>query len=162
MDFRFFDNYPSRRIRFLRSHDTLSLFLHDIMTCMHISKKYNEIHGGKTNLTIRNHAKILTTPSQITAKISRFYRYSRFHSFQAHSESILCIWAGTLYIENTRWVSFNIKFTRQGFENACWHREACRAMSTCVLKAEPGKLDIKRREPGILFISLPIVKHSSN
>ena len=29
--------------------------------------------------------------------------------------------------------------------------------STCVLKAEPGKLDIKRREPGILFISLPIV-----
>ena len=27
--------------------------------------------------------------------------------------------------------------------------------STCILKAEPGKLDIKRREPGILFISLP-------
>ena len=26
--------------------------------------------------------------------------------------------------------------------------------SKCVLKAEPGKLDIKRREPGILFISL--------
>ena len=64
-DFRFFDNYPSKRMRFLRSHDTLSLFLHDIMTCMHISKKYNENHGGKTNLTIRKHAKILTTPSQI-------------------------------------------------------------------------------------------------
>ena len=29
--------------------------------------------------------------------------------------------------------------------------------SACVLKAEPGKLDIKRHEPGILFISLPIV-----
>ena len=28
--------------------------------------------------------------------------------------------------------------------------------STCVLKALPDKLDIKRREPGILFISLPI------
>ena len=27
-------------------------------------------------------------------------------------------------IENTRWVSFDIKFTRQGFEDACWHREA--------------------------------------
>ena len=26
-----------------------------------------------------------------------------------------------------------------------------------VLKAEPGKLDIKRLEPGILFISLPLV-----
>ena len=30
------------------------------------------------------------------------------------------------------------------------------------LKAEPGKLDIKRREPGIRFISLPIVEHSLN
>ena len=29
--------------------------------------------------------------------------------------------------------------------------------SRYVLKAEPGKLDIKRREPGILFISLPNV-----
>ena len=29
--------------------------------------------------------------------------------------------------------------------------------STCVLKAEPGKTDIKRRTPCILFISLPIV-----
>ena len=29
--------------------------------------------------------------------------------------------------------------------------------STCVPEAEPGKLDIKRREPGILFICLPIV-----
>ena len=27
--------------------------------------------------------------------------------------------------------------------------------STSVLEAEPGKLDIRRREPGILFISLP-------
>ena len=29
--------------------------------------------------------------------------------------------------------------------------------STSVLKAEPGRLDIKIRKPGILFISLPIV-----
>ena len=29
--------------------------------------------------------------------------------------------------------------------------------STCVLKAKPGKLDTKRRKPGILFISLTIV-----
>ena len=32
--------------------------------------------------------------------------------------------------------------------------------STCVLQAEPGKLDIKRCEPGILFISLPIVENT--
>ena len=82
---------------FLRSHDTLSLILHDIMTCMYISKKYNEIHGGRTNITIRKHAKILTTPSQIEAKNSRFYRYSRFHLFQAHSESILCVLRGIVF-----------------------------------------------------------------
>ena len=29
--------------------------------------------------------------------------------------------------------------------------------STCVLKAEPGKLDIKRCEPSIVFISLQVV-----
>ena len=29
--------------------------------------------------------------------------------------------------------------------------------SICVLKAEPGKLDIKRRKPGILLFSLSIV-----
>ena len=34
--------------------------------------------------------------------------------------------------------------------------------SNFALKAEPGKLDIKRRDPGILFISLPIAEHSSN
>ena len=28
--------------------------------------------------------------------------------------------------------------------------------STCILEAEPGKLDIKRRGPGILFISLQV------
>ena len=33
-----------------------------------------------------------------------------------------------LYIENTKWVSFDIKFTRLGLENACWHPEASRAI----------------------------------
>ena len=28
--------------------------------------------------------------------------------------------------------------------------------STCALKAKLGKLDVKRQEPGILFISFPI------
>ena len=32
--------------------------------------------------------------------------------------------------------------------------------STCVLEAKPGKLDIKRREPGILFISLQSDSHT--
>ena len=31
------------------------------------------------------------------------------------------------------------------------------AMSTCVLKAEPGKLDIKRCEPGILLSVYPLL-----
>ena len=37
------------------------------------------------------------------------------------------------------------------------NRLASLAMSTSILKALPGKLDIKRREPGIIFISLPNV-----
>ena len=32
------------------------------------------------------------------------------------------------------------------------NRSASLAMSTSVLKALPGKLDIKRREPGILYL----------
>ena len=28
--------------------------------------------------------------------------------------------------------------------------------ATCILKVKPGKLDIKRQEPGILFISLQV------
>ena len=31
-------------------------------------------------------------------------------------------------LENARWVSFDIKFTRQGFENACWDCEACQSI----------------------------------
>ena len=79
-------------------------------------------------------------------------------------------------------MSFDIKFTRQGFENACLHREACRDIENSfdikftrqgfdmarlakqfksVLKAEPGKLEIKKREPGIL-LSVYLLFHSSN
>ena len=35
--------------------------------------------------------------------------------------------------------------------------QGLRSDSTRVLKAEPGKLDIKRRKPGILLISSPII-----
>ena len=32
----------------------------------------------------------------------------------------------------------------------------CLLDSTCILVAEPGKLDIKRHETGILFVSLQV------
>ena len=48
-----------------------------------------------------------------------------------------------LDIKNTRRVSFDIKFTRQGFENACWHREACRAIQHALSKPSLVKLIIK-------------------
>ena len=35
-------------------------------------------------------------------------------------------------------------------------KEASQGVATCVLEAELGKLDIKRREPRILFISLQV------
>ena len=45
-----------------------------------------------------------------------------------------------------------IKFTRLGFENACWNRSASLVMSTSILKALPGKLDIKRHSSSILYL----------
>ena len=42
-----------------------------------------------------------------------------------------------------------MEFTREGFES-----EALPSDSTCFLEAESGKLDIKRRECGILFLCL--------
>ena len=54
-------------------------------------------------------------------------------------------------------MSFDIKFTRQGFENACWHREACRAIQHAFSK--PSLVNFGTWYP---LISLPMVKHSSN
>ena len=50
-----------------------------------------------------------------------------------------------VYIENTRWASLPGKVLRTLVD------------STSNLKAEAGKLDIKRRKPGILFISLTLL-----
>ena len=62
-------------------------------------------------------------------------------------------------------MSFDNKFTRHGYENVLLTSRGLPSNSTYVLKAEPGKLNrpIKRREPGILFISLPMVSlHTSD
>ena len=53
------------------------------------------------------------------------------------------------YIENTRWVSFDIKFTRQGFENACWHREACRAIQHAFSK--PSLVNLISKDTNLVF-----------
>ena len=41
-----------KNMHFLRSHGTLSLFLHGSMTCLHITNLYNENQGERTILTI--------------------------------------------------------------------------------------------------------------
>ena len=53
------------------------------------------------------------------------------------------------YIENTRWVSFDIKFTRQGFENACWHREACWAIQHAFSK--PRLVNLISKDVNLVF-----------
>ena len=58
-------------------------------------------------------------------------------------------------IENTRWVSWYQVYQARLWECLLTSR-GLPSDSTCVLKAEPGKLDIKRRESGILFISMLI------
>ena len=48
---------------------------------------------------------------------------------------------------------FDIKFTSKASRTLVESR-GLQSDSTCILEAEPGKLDIKRLESGILFISL--------
>ena len=54
-----------------------------------------------------------------------------------------------LYIENTRWVSFDIKFTRHGFENTCWHHEACRAVQHGFSK--PSLVNLISKDANLVF-----------
>ena len=64
-------------------------------------------------------------------------------------------------IENTRWVSFDIKFTRQGFENACWHREACWAIQHGFSK--PSLVNLISKDASLVFyLSVYQLFHSSN
>ena len=52
-------------------------------------------------------------------------------------------------IENTRWLSFDIKFTRQGFENAYWHRETCRAIQHAFIK--PSLVNLISKDANLVF-----------
>ena len=78
------------------------------------------------------------TPHQLLRRILRS-TFKKKVQYRFSQKSILIVsdvlldhapWSSDLdlYIEITRWVYFDIKFTRQGFENACWNREACRAI----------------------------------
>ena len=60
-----------------------------------------------------------------------------------------CSAAVNLKIENTRWVSFDITFTGQGFENACWHREACRAIQHAFSK--PSLVNLISKDANLVF-----------
>ena len=61
----------------------------------------------------------------------------------------VCVGSVGQYIENTRWVSFDIKFTRQDFENACWHREACRAIQHAFSK--PSLVNLISKDANLVF-----------
>ena len=52
-------------------------------------------------------------------------------------------------IDNTRWVLFDIKFARQGFEKACWHREACRAIQHAFSK--PSLVNLMSNDANLVF-----------
>ena len=52
-------------------------------------------------------------------------------------------------------VELNIKFMKQVLSGFHFEWTSLFTPRGLLLKAEPGKLDIKRREPSILFISLP-------
>ena len=56
---------------------------------------------------------------------------------------------------NTRYVSFDINITRQGFENPCRHREACRAIQHAFSKLSLVNLISKDTK---LVFYLPVYK----
>ena len=58
---------------------------------------------------------------------------------------------------NTRFAYFDIKITRLSFLERLLNCSASLAMSTSILKALPGKLDIKRHPPSILYIHMQLV-----
>ena len=64
-------------------------------------------------------------------------------------------------IENTKWVSFEIKFTRQGSDNACWHCQACRAIQHVFSKL--SLVNFISKDANLVFYSsvYPLF-HSSN
>ena len=64
-------------------------------------------------------------------------------------------------IENNRRMSFDIKFTRQGFENDCLHREACRAIQHAFSK--PSLINLISKDTNLIFyLSVNPLFHISN
>ena len=59
-------------------------------------------------------------------------------------------------------MSFDIKFTRLGFENTCWITRQASRCQQAFSKALPGKLDIKRHSPSILYVSFQLTFHYHN
>ena len=47
-------------------------------------------------------------------------------------------------------MSFDIKFTRQGFENACWHCEACQAIQHTFSK--PSLVNLISKDANLVFL----------
>ena len=87
---------------------------------------------------------ILWHPNK-TCSISHLWTQAQmFINMRSHTKNIVC-----QNIENTRWVFFEIKFTRQGFENACWHREACRAIQHAFSK--PSLVNLISKDANLVF-----------
>ena len=74
---------------------------------------------------------------------------------QCHLD-VNCFWYREYY-----WVSFDIKFTRQGFENTCWHREACRAIQHAFSKPSLTNL-ISKDADLVFYLSVYPLFHFSN
>ena len=58
-------------------------------------------------------------------------------------------------------MSFDIKFTRQDFENACWHREACRGIQHAFSKTSLVNL-ISKDANLVFYLSVYPLFYSSN
>ena len=108
---------------------------------------------------------IVLTPISITSGLWSTGNTHKYHQINVYIYK--CEYIGHLggHLENctldrniayTRWVSFDIKFTRQGFKNACWHREACRAIQHAFSKPSLVKL-ISKDSKLVFYLSIYIL-----
>ena len=133
--------------------NTLSQVLHSITESLHSS--------GWFETYLISHPK--DRSSQVEAKIMKT---STTHSLIKKRIVVFLYLQPSFYrkymkIENTRWVSFDIKFTRQGFVNASWYCEACWAIQHAF--SRPSLVNLISKDMNLVFyLSVYPLFHSSN
>ena len=135
-------------IQFWNDCQTLFLFL--CVCVMFFQNCFTLLHNSFLFHSIFTHRFFFTILKSYTSVTKIIELFSNIvNSFLTWKPIKLVYWI----IENTRFVSFDIKFTRQNFENACWCREACQVIHHVFLK--PSLVNFISKDTNLVFY-LPV------